>query len=173
MKDTVLEKNKIYRVFNDIALKDAIVVFGSSYTARFPFYEVSQKYYLDNAIYNRSIEGLTIDEAEEILDSCVIEIEPSKVFLSLGECDEKNEKNIKAYERILLKLKKHLPKTELYVLSVEGSDEFNKKLKIICNKTGSEFININYSGSCTSIFKQLSLFFRKGKIDFCDAFKIS
>lgn len=50
MNTQVLEKNDIYKVFNDITLKNEIVIFGATYTAKFPFYELSQKYYFNNAI---------------------------------------------------------------------------------------------------------------------------
>ena len=47
---------------NDLTLKGEIVVFGSTYMANFPLYELINKYHFENAIYNRSIIGLTTSE---------------------------------------------------------------------------------------------------------------
>ncbi len=82
MKTEIVEKSKAYKVFNDITLKNEIVIFGSSFAAKFPFYELSQKYYLSNAIYNRSIKDLTLPDAEKILSDCVLAVKPSKIFLA-------------------------------------------------------------------------------------------
>ena len=76
MREEVREKINMFRIYNDIALKNEIVVYGSTYAAEFPFYELSQKYIMSHAIYNRSIEGLTLEEAEEGLTACVLEIKP-------------------------------------------------------------------------------------------------
>ena len=87
MKTSVQEKANAYKGINEIALKGEIVIFGSSYMANFPFYELINKFHLDSAVYNRSIDGMTAAEAEELLRSCVLEIAPRKIFLQLGEAD--------------------------------------------------------------------------------------
>ncbi len=171
MNAEVLEKSNTYKVFNDIALKNEIVIFGSTFAAKFPFYELSQKYYLNNAIYNRSIKGLTLAEAEIILNDCVLAVKPSKVFIALGECD--GLESIIIYENIILKIKQVLPASSIYVLSVQDNDGFNTSLKTICEVTKTEYININYNLPYDSIFRQLSCFFRKGRISSYDAFCIS
>ena len=84
MRTEIQEKTAMFHAVNDITLRGEIVVFGSTFMANFPFYELSQKYMMTNAVYNRSIEGLTLAEAEEILQECVLEIKPGKVFLALG-----------------------------------------------------------------------------------------
>jgi len=175
MKEQILDKNNIYKVFNDITLKNEIVIFGSTYTAKFPFYELSKKYYLNNAIYNRSIEGMTIFEAEQILDDCVLAVEPSKIFLSLGECDIDDISSLEIYEKILLRIKNALPNTAIYVLPVhitDTDDKFNEILNSICQKTDIEYIKLNYNNSYDKIFRQLCVFFRSRNIDFCEAFQI-
>lgn len=173
MKSSILEKSKIYKVCNDIALKNEIVIFGSDYTANFPFYELSQKYYLNNAIYNRSIEGLTLNEAESVLDDCVLNVKPSKIFLSIGECDNFDELSLKTYKEIIGKIKKSLPESEVYVLSVSGNDIFNNKLKDMCGEINIKYIGIDYGKSYEAVFRQLAHFFRKGNITCCEAFQIS
>jgi len=164
----------MYQVFNDIALKNEIVIFGSTYTAKFPFYEVARKYYLDSALYNRSIEGITTAEAAEILNECVIGVKPSKIFLALGECDKSCEETISSYGKIISEIKNAIPSAQIYALSIPGGkEELNESLKTMCKNEQIDFISVDYSVAYASVFKQLSIFFRKGKIDFCDAFKIS
>ena len=68
---------------NDLMLKGEIVVFGSTYMANFPLYEFINKYHFENAIYNRSIAGLTTSEALEIVQDCIISINPAKIFIAL------------------------------------------------------------------------------------------
>ncbi len=173
MKSLILEKSKIYKVCNDIALKGEIVIFGSTYTANFPFYELSQKYYLNNAIYNRSIEGLTLDDAKNVLEECVLNMKPSKIFLSIGECDDFNDFSLNTYKLIVDKIKKELPYSEVYVMSVSGSEMFNDRLKEMCAEINTKYIGIDYGKSYEAVFKQLSCFFRKGRITYCEAFQIS
>ena len=69
---------------NDITLKGEIAVFGSTYMANFPLYEFINKYHFENAIYNRSIAGLTTSEALEIVQDCIISISPATIFIALG-----------------------------------------------------------------------------------------
>ena len=56
---------------NDITLKGEIVVFGSTYMSKFPLYELINKSRLEYAVYNRSIAGLTVKEALEIVRDCI------------------------------------------------------------------------------------------------------
>ena len=172
MKTEVLMKNKMYKVFNDIALKNEIVVFGSDFTANFPFYELSKKYLSSNALYNRSIEGLTILEAGEILDDCVFGAKPSKIFFAIGEHDAKDSSTLDAYKDILKKTKNALPLSKIYILSLCGCDTFNALLRSLCTDFGTEFINIDYKKSAEAIFRQLLPFFRNSRINFCEAFNI-
>lgn len=171
MKSEVLEKSKMFQVFNDIALHNEIVVFGSSFASKFPFYELSQKYNLNHAIYNRSIEGLTLSEAEGILTESVLAVRPSKILMILGELDEADGNSLACYERILCRTKDILPQTEIYVLSVPGvGKEYNEQLKDICEMLQVKYVNVDFRQSYEIIFKRMLYFFRSSAISFCDAF---
>lgn len=181
MRAEIQEKLNMFKVYNDITLKNEIVIFGSTYTAGFPFYELSQKYMFTNAIYNRSIKNLTLEEADQCLTDCVLAIKPSKLFLSLGENDIDNSDAIEIYRNMINKIKEKLPYSTLYIMPVHsditGAKEFNISLSKLCHEKGINYLNINYSPldgefSYNRIFKQLTCFFRKTPISFADAFSM-
>ena len=170
MKSEVMSRSKIYKIYNDIALKNEIIIFGSSYTAKFPFYELSKKYLLSNAIYNRSIEGITLYEASKILNDCVLDAKPAKIFYAFEYDPQSDITALESYKEILHKTKETLPFAKIFVLSAPNTgneiNKFNVSLSELCFENNIQFININYSNSYESIFKQLSPFLRNGKINF-------
>ena len=176
MKPEIQKKSEMYKVFNDIILKNEIIIFGSTFAANFPFYELAKKYLLSNALYNRSIDNLTVDDAGKILDECVLNAKPSKIFYALGEYDIKDNGTINQYKKILERTKSALPHCVIYVLSVCSTDktstDFNLSLKNLCTITNTNFISIDYTTPCDSIFKQLTPFFRSRKIDFAEALMV-
>ena len=177
MREYAESKKEMFKVFNDIILSGEIVIFGTAFFETYPIYELSKKYLMSNAIYNRSISGMTLDEAKEILDDCVISAKPSKVFLALGEHDTPCEKTVSYYKSIIKKCSDALPNSKMYVLSVpfagKAGMEYNSILKSICENSKAEYIEIDYERSFEAIFKRLTLFFRDGKIDMCEAFNLA
>lgn len=184
MRKEVLEKISQFQGYNDIALKNEIVIYGSTYTAEFPFYELAQKYVLSNAIYNRSIEELSLAEAEECLSDCVLDIKPKKVFLALGERDMNNPDAMETYKRILNKIKEKLPSVTIYILPVPVYQKdptavrFNEALEKLCQTSNVHFLNIHFyreknKSSYGKVFKQLTCFFRNGNVTFSEAFQMS
>ena len=67
---SVIDKIHMFQYYNLITMKGEIVIYGSTFMANFPFYELIQNQLFSNAIYNRSIEGLTLADAELGLQSC-------------------------------------------------------------------------------------------------------
>ncbi len=184
MQNEIPEKINMFRTFNEITLKDEIVIYGSTYTADFPFYELSKKYLLNNAVYNRSIRGLTLEEAEKYLPECVLEIRPCKIFLALGDCDLDNPSALTTYRRILLRIREKLPSTQIYVLSVctdgQAAELFNAGLRNLCRETGNKYLDIHpfasapeKSSSYSNVFRRMTCYFRDGGISFADAFRIT
>ncbi len=182
MREYVISKAKEIKEINEISMQDEIVIFGSSYMAKFPFYELVNKCHFENAIYNRSIEGLTISEAKEIFNDCVLGLNPSKLFISLGEEDISNPKAIDDYRDLLNKAKKSLPDTCIYLIALEGNGEyqknFNKKILNLCDNKKVKYIELSFEKTSLMLkmkkhFKQLSRFFRSKPIDFSDAFELA
>ena len=109
MRECILRKANEMKQLNDISMKGEIVMFGSTYMAGFPLYELANRCMLEHAIYNRSIEGLTVEEALTIAEDCIVDIKPSKLFLSLGEEDAESPDVLEAYTRLVSMLQKQLP----------------------------------------------------------------
>lgn len=177
----VTERISMYKYYNSIALRGEIVVYGSTYMANFPFYELSQKYLLSNAIYNRSVEGLDLKTAEEGLQTCVIDAAPDKVFLALGEQDIENPCAIEIYERILTKIQDKCPHCKIYVFSIPGETKnielFNKNLKQLATQKKVNYVEIQYrwadkTNPLAAVFKQMLPFFRNRKITMMEAFAV-
>ncbi|MBQ3235523.1 MAG: hypothetical protein IJA97_05125 [Clostridia bacterium] len=179
MKENVkLSANAIIGI-NDLALKGEIVVFGSTYMAGFPLYEFIKKYHFENAIYNRSIAGLTTSEALEIVQDCIISIRPSKIFIALGEEDENNVDAIKDYNQIIKLIQSALPKSKIYLICLQGNtpyvERFNANIRYLCDNKkifSIRFISSSSTetGAYKAQFKQLSCFFRNKPLTMVEAF---
>lgn len=182
MKENVVAKVKEIKGVNEISLKDEIVVFGSTYMAKFPFYELVNKYSFEHAVYNRSIEGLTCEEALEIVNDCVIELSPRKVFIALGEEDCADSSAIKKYNELVMRIRRELPNTNIFLICLaENGDyerKFNANIESLCKDKRIQRIRFSNENSYfvteyKSRFKQLAYFFRDNKITMLDAFKVA
>lgn len=174
MKSSIQEKANAYKGINEIALKGEIVIFGSTYMANFPFYELTNKCHLEHAIYNRSIEGLTTKEAEVLLQPCVLDIAPRKIFLQLGEADMDTESAFQHYRSILQTIRKTLKDTKVYLIGVPELETLNQKLLSLCDNKHLFFISFAAQlPGYTAQFKQLARFFRDNPINLTEAFAMA
>ena len=182
MKENVKLSVKGMIGINDLILKGEIVVFGSTYMANFPLYEFINKYHFENAIYNRSIAGLTTSEALEIVQDCIIAISPATIFIALGEEDENNIDAIKQYNQIIKLIQSALPKSKIYLICLQGNTpyvkRFNANILSLCdNKRIWNIRFISSSSTETNVykvqFKQLSCFFRDKPLTMVEAFAMA
>ena len=160
---------------NEIALKREIVIFGADYMANFPFYELCRKCNFENAIYNRSIPGLTTQAALELMAQSFFALVPRKLFLQLGENDEDFEKALVNYRAILKTLKTKLPDTEVFVVNCFSPEhcDFNTRLFELCRVENVKTAFINSSPlpkDYPRVFKLLAANFRNRRIDIQEAF---
>lgn len=144
------ELNK-YHHLNGIAERNCIVCFGSDSFSKIPFTELSRSFSIDTPVYNRSINGLSIENCEEVLKECVYELCPSKVFLNIGEQDIERtdfdcEKFISTYEWLLYTMHTHCG-GRIYVVSIAvdspRASYVNEKLEKVAQNTGCKFIDIS------------------------------
>lgn len=182
MREKILLKANAMKETNDLMMKGEIVIFGSTYMAGFPFYELINRCNLENAVYNRSIEGLTIEEADDILEDCVIALKPEKVFISLGEEDEKAENAAKKYCDMIQRIRELLPESKIYVIGLVSESayakSFNKQISALDNGRNIVYIELASPNTSESKlykhrFKILSRFFRSRPLTMTDAFAVA
>lgn len=182
MKEELMAKVNAIKGINDLSMKGEIVVFGSTYMSKFPLYELVNKCQLENAVYNRSFEGLTIDEALAILNVCVLDIKPKKVFLSLGEEDRNDKDAITKYNQLIRKIRRALPDTKIYLITLTGSDEysmlFNNNIRQLCADKQIKYIDfvatkLSEAALIKARFKQLICFFRNQPLNMSDAYTVA
>ncbi|MHA6529843.1 GDSL-type esterase/lipase family protein [Paenibacillus sp. BAC0078] len=115
---------KKYKMRNQYIKKGQVLFVGSSLMEHFPIDEMQSVVGLDRVIYNRGIGGITTNELLTIMDECIFDLEPSKIFINIGSNDigggledGKKEILLENYNEILSQIKKQLPKCEVYVMA--------------------------------------------------------
>ena len=168
------------RQINEISLKGEIVIFGSDYMAEFPFYELINRYQLECAVYNRSVSGLTLAGAEELLREYVLNLRPRKVFLAFGKESSESGQTVGQYQKLIRRIRAELPTAELFVLGLPGEENeaFNRRMAEFCDKNGITYIALSSDrgsaeASYRAQFKQLSRFFRRKPLTMADAFAVA
>lgn len=125
---TLAAKKNLWRSYSDlnkIAQKGQILFTGSSLMEQFPVNEIAMSMGVQKVLYNRGIGGTTTDEFLEHIDTVLLDLEPSKVFINIGTNDiaarpdgEPWQAHLLAnYEKILTILKQKLPQTEVYMMA--------------------------------------------------------
>lgn len=168
--EDIKKKVKVYKGLNEYAKKGQIVFAGSSLMEDFPIYEFIQDFSIDRVIYNRGIGGITTTQMLEIMDTCIYDLGPSKIFLNIGTNDIKGEDYseeglIERYRMIIKNINKKLPMTKLYLMAYYpvnetlGRDPWakelfktrtnkriisaNKAVKELAKELGVRFIDVN------------------------------
>lgn len=81
------QKLRKYRELNAVALRGQTVCAGSSLMENFPINELLMNRGSSKRVYNRGMSGYTIDQYDECLDVCVLDLAPSKLFINIGSND--------------------------------------------------------------------------------------
>lgn len=168
-----------YKILNKSAQKNATVFFGADWLSEIPVAELAHDNGMDTAVYNRSLKGLRIEEAEQVLDECIYGLNPDKVFINIGENDIKSfdfdiDVFSEKYEWLLYDIHSKCG-CAIYILSVtsDRGNSVNHILEKISEKYGCKYIDIQkYKVSFFSFFSAIRMFIRKGQITFCEAFRI-
>jgi lysophospholipase L1-like esterase len=124
------EKVRRFHFLNQFTRKGQILLIGSSLMEQFPVYEFLSTHPISISVYNRGIGGITTIEFLELLDTCVFELEPSKIFINIGTNDIKGldyreEELITRYRLILKRIQARLPCAKLYVLAYYPVNELD------------------------------------------------
>ncbi len=182
MKETVRKQAAVLEKINDLTLPGEIVLFGSTYMASFPIYELINRCKFENAVYNRSIKGLTVSEALDIVEGCVVKIKPHKLFVALGEEDEGELNAPEAYARLVSLFRARLPECELFLIGLTGQgqyvENFNQKIRELCDGRAVRYVDFGIAPTTgvaqyKARFMQLSRFFWNKPLTMGDAFALA
>ena len=168
-----LEKEQMvreFRIWNKDAVKGQIVFAGSSLMEMFPIEEWVRELGDDAPIvYNRGVGGYRTTDMLPILDACVFELAPRKVFINIGTNDLSDpdiaiEKVMENYDQIITMIEEKLPDVEIYMMAYypvnyEAATEemkpgllirtnekiraANKQVKRLAAKHNQKYIDVN------------------------------
>ena len=115
-------KLECFKKDNKSAVKGQTVLTGSSLMEMFPVNKFLGERGLDIIVYNRAIGGYITDELMQVLDTCVFELEPKRVFINIGTNDLSDsripmERIMEHYDSIISSIEQRLPGTEIYLMA--------------------------------------------------------
>lgn len=137
-----------YQTWNQVAETAGVVLFGSTSAARLPLNELMQDYNVDCTVYNRSVEGLQIAEAEAYIHPCIVPLMPKMILLHFGEEELKKgtqsvEEMIESYRWLLYQLHTAVPESRLVLISVNrqfsNADAYNRALYALAKEYGCQY----------------------------------
>lgn len=145
---------KRYQTLNELAGQDGLVILGGSADREIPLCELKQAFALDDALYNRSVTDLSVQNAVQVYDACVEELKPESILLHIGEADRAFfTEDASAFDRKYRELIGHIracaKDCRIAVISLQnpGEDaeiaEMNRHLKYIAESEQCEFGDIS------------------------------
>lgn len=170
-----------YGEMNSMAEGQGTVFFGTDLFARLPFGELVQSFHMEERVYNRSVKGMNIRDAAELLQVCVMDLKPAKVFLHLGDTDIQAadfdlDAFIAQYEWILYTLHTQSKATAFVVSLVSDSPKaaaVNRRLKELAAESGTSYIDIsgarNLERPDLHVFDMMKYYIRSHPMRFSDA----
>lgn len=168
-----LEKEQMVKDFhewNKDARKGQIVFTGSSLMEMFPIEAWVKELGPDAPIvYNRGVGGYRTTDLLPILDACVFELNPHKVFINIGTNDLSDgnvplETVMSNYDQIITQIEETLPGVIIYMMAyypinyeaateemkpcllIRTNEKINKANELVAQiaaKHGQRFINVN------------------------------
>ena len=165
----LLNEAKKYKDLNEYAEKNQVVVFGDKYLADFPFYDLMQGKITDYAVYNRSLNFLTLKDAAEVVEYCLYHLAPVAVLLHFENVtQDENFRN--GYLALIEKIRSVNKKCRIGLLDCTPLQ--NHVVENIARITKCEYIHVSEDSDVKSAVRKMDAFFRGGKISFWDAFSI-
>ena len=114
-----------YKALNASARKGAVLFTGSSLMEQFPVCELAKSAGIEKTIYNRGIGGSTTDDFLRNIDTVLLDLQPSRVFINIGTNDMTTrfygedwmEHLFANYETILRTALEKIPGVEIYLMA--------------------------------------------------------
>ena len=134
--------------------QNGIVIFGSGEDKDIPMGELRQAFAVEENVYNRSFECLSVKDAEELYDKYVAPLIPGIVLIHIGEADralfEENPAEFDCkYRELIDHIRDQNKKCRIAVVSQRnyGNDpqieEMNKHLKYVADSEKCEYGDIS------------------------------
>ena len=181
MNAAVLDQKQIYHEVNSVTGSVHSVIFGTGVLSELPVSELVQDFGLNISVCNRSVEEAVLADAFDLLQECVYELRPGKVFLYFGETDLRSEgfsreRFLNDYRRLIEAIRAKL-NCRVFVLPVlcdiSGAGQLNGDLSLLADETGCGYVDagdiFRYEKPRLRLFNQLMHHMREGKISFSDA----
>jgi len=160
---------------------NGIVFFGSDSFFHLSVEELAKTFFPHEPVLNRSLPDCPIDVMLEALRTCVIDLQPSKVFLNIGDADLLTsdfsiDDFITKYSWLLYTIHAKT-KASIYIVSilsgVAAAKEANRRLKELAAECGIEFIDascvLHTEKPYIALFDLLKFYMRSHPISFGDA----
>lgn len=163
------KKIRNYVLLNQVAQKGQIVFTGSSLMEQFPLNELMMSMGIQKVAYNRGFGGYTTTDLMEVLDDCVLALEPSTVFINIGTNDLDRSEDpisplISNYRTILQRIRDRLPECRIVMMAYYPVankplpfappgrsprtnaivDKANEAAAELAKEMGCEFISVNH-----------------------------
>ncbi len=115
-------KAERYRQLNPLAQKGRIVFAGSSLAEQFPVDELLKAAGSDKTVYNRGISGDVIQGLLDNIETLILDLAPSKLFINIGSNnigspDYSLDTLMYKYKEILSIVRTRLPDCKIHILS--------------------------------------------------------
>lgn len=162
------QKLRKYRELNQMAEKGQTVCAGSSLMENFPINEMLMNLGCPKKVYNRGMSAFTIDQYAEVLDTCVLELEPSRLLINIGSNDlnlpgDTIGNMLRKYKALIHRIQEALPGCEIIMLAfypcrdnkeepqIEGRiprtmalvNQANEQLEALAAELGCRWLNCN------------------------------
>lgn len=165
-KEMKIEK---FREANKSVKAGQVVFAGSSLMEMFPINKLLAEHGDETVIYNRGIGGFVSRELLEVLDVCVLDLNPSAVFINIGTNDLSDasvsiSELMENYDKIISRIEAAVPGVKIYLmayypvnyeaaaedmkecLKVRSNEKItaaNAEVKKLAEKHGQRYIDIN------------------------------
>lgn len=111
-----------FRKANKDIIKGQTVLTGSSLMEMFPANKLLDEIGSDIIVYNRAVGEFVTEELMKVLDVCVFDLQPSKVFINIGTNDLSDsripmQKIMDNYDKIITAIEENVPDVRIYMMA--------------------------------------------------------
>ena len=143
-----------YLKLNEFASQSGIVIFGTGEDENIPACELRQAFNIEQKVYNRSFESMSIKDAVDTYIKVAAPLNPDTVLLHMGACDlelfsESSELFDNKYRELINTIKSQNKKCRISIVSLKNYnsdkqiEEINKHLKYISDSERCEYVDIS------------------------------